>query len=495
MTSMKTFLAPKLQQKIRGFVMPLTLIICVIILTIATGISIILTKELYFSKLSRLSQLAYYAADNGLMCATMIDDQYVDPVTGLGIFQYANSPTSQAVLDGVNTSRATQGLSPLTLNSIKCATSDIFNASVTGFAVTPFSRTDSGGNIDNGKTTTFNMRMDIGNSEARCATIVVNKTPSYRQIISRGFASCTTVYAYPIERAIVSTSESSGGIATSTIPVGVSQAEYTTPGTYTWIVPAGVTSVSAVVIGGGGAGGAAATGGSGGGGGGLAYRNAISVNPGDVVTVQVGAGGAGVVAGNGNNGGDSYFKDTAIVKGQGGTGGKGGGASSAYLGGNGGGFTGTNGGNGGNGGDSKNESSGGGGGAGGYSGAGGKGGTNYTATPGASGTGGSAAGGNSSDIFGMFSTNDSAQSGGGVGIYGSGISGSSPRAGGSGGTNGNLSSTSCSASNTGGVFGGGGGGQGDGSLSHPGCSGGGGAVRIIWPGDVRQFPSTRTANE
>jgi hypothetical protein len=49
--------------------------------------------------------------------------------------------------------------------------------------------------------------------------------------------------------------------------------------------------------------------------------------------------------------------------------------------------------------------------------------------------------------------------------------------------------------NTGGTFGGGGAGQGDNSVASPGCNGGGGAVRIIWPGNERQFPSTRTVDE
>lgn len=194
--------------KTRGFVLPLTLIVCVIILTIATSISIILAKELYFSKLSRLSQVAYYAADNGLMCATMIDDQYIDPDTGLGIFQYNNLVTSQMVLDKINTQRTSNGLTALTLNDIKCATSEIFNASVTNFALAPFTRIDSAGNPDNGQTTTFNMRMDLGGGNYRCATVLINKTPTFRQIISRGFASCGLVYSHPIERAIISTAES-----------------------------------------------------------------------------------------------------------------------------------------------------------------------------------------------------------------------------------------------------------------------------------------------
>lgn len=191
----------------RGFVLPLTLVICVIILTISAGISIILAKELYFSKLSRLSQVAYYAADNGMMCATMIDDKYIDPDTGLGIFQYAPTPTAQQVLDKYNLIRQSQSLPDISLNSIKCATSDIFNTTTTSYAVTAFSRTNSQGQAETGRTTTYSMTMNLGDGTTRCATVVINKTPKYRQIISRGFASCSTTSSYRVERAIVSTTE------------------------------------------------------------------------------------------------------------------------------------------------------------------------------------------------------------------------------------------------------------------------------------------------
>jgi hypothetical protein len=69
-----------------------------------------------------------------------------------------------------------------------------------------------------------------------------------------------------------------------------------------------------------------------------------------------------------------------------------------------------------------------------------------------------------------------------VGINGQGASGSTNAQGGSGGTNGgdDLSAQQ------GGIFGGGGGTFYSASV---------GAVRIIWPGTSRQFPSTRTANE
>ena len=55
-------------------------------------------------------------------------------------------------------------------------------------------------------------------------------------------------------------------------------AVFTTPGSSSWTVPSGVTSISAVAIGGGGAG--ASTGQAGGGGGGLAYQSSIAVTPG-----------------------------------------------------------------------------------------------------------------------------------------------------------------------------------------------------------------------
>jgi hypothetical protein len=68
---------------------------------------------------------------------------------------------------------------------------------------------------------------------------------------------------------------------------------FSTPGTFSWTAPEGVTSVCAVAIGGG-AGGYRFTGGdkrgAGGGGGGLGWKNNISVTPGQSYTVVVGAG-------------------------------------------------------------------------------------------------------------------------------------------------------------------------------------------------------------
>lgn len=89
---------------------------------------------------------------------------------------------------------------------------------------------------------------------------------------------------------------------------------YGTPGTYTWVAPAGVTSVKALVIAGGGAGG---SNGGGGGAGGMIYNAAVSVTPGTSYTVTVGRGGHTRNQGNATN---SVFSSlTAVAGGNGAT--------------------------------------------------------------------------------------------------------------------------------------------------------------------------------
>ncbi|MDY8109137.1 hypothetical protein U0C82_08260 [Fulvimarina sp. 2208YS6-2-32] len=82
------------------------------------------------------------------------------------------------------------------------------------------------------------------------------------------------------------------------------QALYTSPGTYSFVVPPAVTSVSALAIGAGGGGAR-----SGGGGGAYAYGNSIKVTPGQTITVVVGS------SPSGGNGGDSSFGSTVSAGG------------------------------------------------------------------------------------------------------------------------------------------------------------------------------------
>jgi hypothetical protein len=223
---------------------------------------------------------------------------------------------------------------------------------------------------------------------------------------------------------------------------------FDTPGTFSWVAPAGVTSISAVVIGPG------AT--NAGGGGGLTWINGAPVTPGTSYTITVGAGG---YTGDGTT---NFSRIAGVCLARGGTSGGGAGGSggtlseilgvaSGYGGGSGGGW---------------------GGGAGGYAGNGGVGyGNGNSVTPGTNGAGGGGGGGGNQ----TFPNNGG---GGGTGLYGQGRNGVYPGGGGSGGgTSGPGGVTSVSGRyGGGGVFGG-------------TSVGAGGAVRIIW-GTSRSFPST-----
>jgi len=275
------------------------------------------------------------------------------------------------------------------------------------------------------------------------------------------------------------------------------EALFTTPGTFSWTVPPKVRTVSVVCIGGGATPAVSLNNNPGGGGGALVYANNILVTPGESYTVVIGKGGDSQGSATnpltGENGGLSSFTtdSVALI------------ANGGFANGNPGTFSG---GDGGGQGGSSNASQGyGGGGAGGYSGeggSGGQGGNSSVANPGDDGAGGAGGGGGGSFAQSFSSVQPGrASSGGGTGVYGqssdgtgglgatsaSGLGNATSAGGGSGGTNGDLN---------GGLYGGGGR-SGFTKLVTPilylaGGSGGGGAVRIIWPGNVRQFPSLNT---
>lgn len=310
----------------------------------------------------------------------------------------------------------------------------------------------------------------------------------------------TSVNLNPTAPSVTTTSASTTFTATAfSYPLSGGSALYSMPGTYTWIAPTGVTSVSAVCIGGGGGGGGSGNGGytgAGGGGGALAYRNAISVTPGTGYTVTVGAGGsAGPIGVAGDNGGTSTFINSSTVYANAGGGGptSGGGSGAGGSAGTAAGATAFAGGNGGSGGSGTG--GGGGGGAAGYAGAGGAGGAGASGSspsPSNAGTGGGASGGagGSSSYSCPNVTFNSGFNGGGVGVIGQGTSGISTSGGGVNGSPSNPYN-----------FGGGGAGAGWSQqvscctvtdYYSAGATGASGAVRIIW-GSGRSFPSTNVS--
>jgi len=106
---------------------------------------------------------------------------------------------------------------------------------------------------------------------------------------------------------------------------------YNNTGTYTWIAPVGVTSVTVQAWGGGGSGANGGNADGGGGGGGAYASSVITVTPGTTYTVIAGAGGVlntnGTTRQTGVNGGSSSFDNNLVVA----AGGKGGGPTPANI--------------------------------------------------------------------------------------------------------------------------------------------------------------------
>ena len=332
----------------------------------------------------------------------------------------------------------------------------------------------------------------IKNDGSQLYSYYINSPLSPLSIITGALSSTASNTSNTFSSLAYTQGASTAGIGSSSLTIGSSslsltnlsldsltggQAAYTYVGTYSWICPAGVTSVSAVAVGGGSGGGNNRFVGAGNGGG-LGYVNNYSVTAGNSYTVTVGSGGYPTTYGPAGAGGDSSFSSPSVVKGGGGQ---------TASGGN---YVGTGGGVGG----TCYGTSWGGGGAGGYGGAGGNGGLPGTA--GSSGTNGSAGGGAGSQQIGA---NDyGAYGGGGVSLLGQGNNGQ-----GGGYGNNTYTGGSGGGSNPVNLIGGnfGGSGWSGGTFISGACcctsyNAGGpgrdGAVRIIWPGSTRTFPSTNT---
>lgn len=302
-----------------------------------------------------------------------------------------------------------------------------------------------------------------------------------------------------------------GGAANRpTIP---SQQLYTTVGTYSFIVPKGVRTISVCAIGAGStavAHDAVSNTGYGGGGGALAYSNDIPVTPYEILTIQVGLRySSNVVTSHSfvrRNTTSLVYAEGALLDKpgnsancvgtaySGGAGGKGGLGAYGTI------FPG-----------STYRGGGGGGGAGGYSGTGGAGGQaeqgffTADATSGGNGSGGAGGGGGGAymNYTGSYRGAFPGAGGGGVGIFviGANGSGSAPQStGGGGGSSGSTggqgrNSDGGVGNGTGGAYGGGGGGPHilwdtatSANTFHPPHIGANGAVRIIW-GSGRTYPS------
>jgi hypothetical protein len=210
------------RNKRKGFILPFTMLISTLVLFVSGSALTLLTKQLYFSKMYKLSQAAYYASDDAISCAIAVDDSYVG-ADGLGIFpsdaaSYTANGDDWTYINGVLTYANTTHGTSLNLLDVTCAQSTIFDTNPSGgyFHSEPnFSHTFQNGQVEQGRVVSYNMRMDLGLDPLditntrhlfRCAKVTVKKTASFRQIIAQGYAQCDNPNG-SVERAVVNTTE------------------------------------------------------------------------------------------------------------------------------------------------------------------------------------------------------------------------------------------------------------------------------------------------
>ena len=185
------------------------MLISTLVLLVSGNVLVLLSKQLYFSKIYRQSQLAYYAADDAMACALAIDDAYIGP-DGLGIFPYSTTTDAMEHINNtltyINFKREIDGFPTMVLSDITCARVPIFDTlSPTNFTVSTTTYYFTlGSTTEDGITVSYNMRMPLGDGTFRCAKVTVNKTPAFRQFISQGYAQCDNPNG-TVERAVVNT--------------------------------------------------------------------------------------------------------------------------------------------------------------------------------------------------------------------------------------------------------------------------------------------------
>lgn len=305
-------------------------------------------------------------------------------------------------------------------------------------------------------------QVTLDNNRADPVTLTSNGSFAFTTPIAYLGSYDVTVATQPNAEACTVTNGSGAQLASNVTNVNVAcsfnAVSFTLPGTYTWTVPAGVTSVQVVATGGGGGGGGTTSYAAGqAGGAGAVVSSTLAVAAGQVFNIVVGAGGGagtsppnGSCASGGGGGGASSLDAGSTGQVIAGGGGAGGGCNNATPGGSGGGTNGA----GGNGGAIGGIFTGGSGGSGGIGGAGGSGMFGSGGAAGGNGNGGAGGGGGHNGPYpggaggsgsgtgtGGNDTNNDLAGGGGGGYGGGGSGAMGGTGGGAGGSGGPAGTT------------------------------------------------------
>lgn len=125
-----------IKNKKKGFALLLSVVLTSIILSITLGITEIGLKELSFSTSARETNNAFFAADNGIECATFHDRNFPPssfPLAGPATALSCGAPLNITPIytGGVNTGTYTFNVTGLNENNMGCAKVTVFKDGVT----------------------------------------------------------------------------------------------------------------------------------------------------------------------------------------------------------------------------------------------------------------------------------------------------------------------------------------------------------------------------
>lgn len=200
-----------------GFILPLTMLLMTLILLVSTGITNVILRQAKYARTIKNSVIAYNAADMAVACTAFVENTFVNTSSTYGIFpvdrasfpvETANQQEIDETINEINADRLGRTVPLLTdSNEIKCGGQRIFNPTDTQIAYTAFLFTKSDLSTEDGKTSTFNLKLPLSNGEFRCAKVIFSKSPSYNRIVASGYSTCDASAKSRLERTIISSAE------------------------------------------------------------------------------------------------------------------------------------------------------------------------------------------------------------------------------------------------------------------------------------------------
>ena len=243
-------------------------------------------------------------------------DTAVATVNGSGQVTVVGAGTTVITAQQSETALWTAGTKSLTLTVARAAQSPLTITTVSGTTGTALTLATTGGS---GTGAVSYAVTSAGTASCTVSGASLSAASTGTCAVTATKAADTNYLAVSSAATTVTFTQGAASCAPTVTMAGAEYvASFTSTGTCSWTVPAGVSSVRVMVVGGGGGGGA--DNGGGGGAGGYLHDTGFAVTAGSPVTVTVGAGGAGSTStqAQASNGGNSVFGSLTAVGGGGG---------------------------------------------------------------------------------------------------------------------------------------------------------------------------------